>query len=103
MCVQLFYQLYVLMFYVYTFQNNELSELWMRYGTRKAQRFIPIHALYGSLRHTKSLFILKAHIATGCDVTANYEQRIEACPDYLTSMSRLFSTFWFLCLMRKFD
>ena len=27
MCVQLFYQLYVLMFYIYTFQNNELCEL----------------------------------------------------------------------------
>ena len=101
MCVQLFYQLYVLMFYIYTFQNNELSELWMRYGTRKAQRFIPIHALYGSLLHTKSLFILKAHITTGCDVTANYEQRIEPYKHVQIIFNVLVRKN--LCLMRKFD
>ena len=60
----------LLLNYMYTFQNNELSELWTQYGTGNALQFIPINALYGSFAHTKSSVILKTCIVAGCGVTS---------------------------------
>ena len=60
----------LLLRYIYAFQNNRLSEFWMRYGTENVQSFIPVHPLYGSPGHNKSSVIQKAHYITGYDVTS---------------------------------
>ena len=69
---------------MYTFQNNGLSDFWMRYGIGNAQRFIPIHVLYGSLGHTYNSVILKAQIITDCDVTSKFgtkDRALKACSE----------------------
>ena len=56
--------------YMEHFTNIGLIEFWIRYGTGKKSRFLPIHELVISLGQNLSSVVLKAHILTGCDVTS---------------------------------
>lgn len=49
---------------------NELSELWMKFGTGNSTRFIPLDFVASQLGPIICSVIIKAHILTGCDITS---------------------------------
>ena len=52
------------------FVSFDIEELWVRFGTGKHTRNIPIHLIFKELGTNISSVIIKAHILTGCDLTS---------------------------------
>ena len=51
------------------FVSFDIEELWIKFGTGKHTRNIPIHLMFKELGTDISRVIIKAHVLTGCDLT----------------------------------
>ena len=60
----------LLIHYMNEFMSRGLKELWIKYGTGKSERFIPIHILFTKLDSSISSSLLKMNVLTGSDVTS---------------------------------
>ena len=68
----------LLLYYIHEFMSNELSELWMKFGTGDTSRFIPLHLIVSQIGQIVCSVIIKAHILTGCDVTSKIRTKVAA-------------------------
>ena len=57
------------------FESFNVEELWLRFGTGKHTRDIPVHLIFKKIGTNISRMILKAHILTGCDLTSKVETK----------------------------
>ena len=61
----------VALFYMPTFLQEGLQELWVRAGRGSTTRFVPLHILYAPLGPLMYTVLPALHSLTGCDVTIN--------------------------------
>ena len=57
----------LLLYYLSTYKEYGLKQLWIRIGSGEKQRFIPVHTLGKKLGPELCKVVLKLHIDTGCD------------------------------------
>ena len=62
----------LLLYYLFTYKEYGLKQLWIRVGSGNNQRFIPVHVLGEKLGPELCKVILKLHIGTGCDYQSNW-------------------------------
>ena len=68
----------VLLLLVSHFQSMQCQYLWMKSGTSKKRRYIPIDAVFNKLPRSSASYLLSFHALTGCDTTsyiANHTKR----------------------------
>ena len=68
----------LLLFLVSHFQRRQCQHLWMKSGTSKKWRYIPIDAVFNKLRSGSAPSLLAFHALAGCDTTsyiANHTKR----------------------------
>ena len=68
----------LLLRYVCHWISHGLSLLWVRFGTGKNRRFIPVHELFKKLGPEMSKVLIKAHILTGNDELSKIGTKIGA-------------------------
>ena len=57
------------------FQQLNIEELWVAFGTRDALHYIPIHTIVAQLGRDKSMALLMFHAVTGCDTVSCFSGR----------------------------
>ena len=77
-----------LLFYMPTFLQEGLQELWVRAGRGNTTHFIPLHILYAWLGPLTSTVLPALHGLTGCDVTSEIGTKKAALKA---------ATLWFTC------
>ena len=60
----------VLLLLVSHFQRMQCQHLWMKSGTSKKRRYIPINAVFNKLPSGSASSLLAVHALTGCDTTS---------------------------------
>ena len=63
----------VLLLLVSHFQRTQCQHLWMKSGTSKKRRYIPIDAVFNKLPSGSASSLLAFHALTGCDTTSYIE------------------------------
>ena len=61
----------VLLLLVSHFQRRQCQYLWMKSGTSKKRRYIPIDAVFNKLPSGSASWLLAFHALTGCETTSN--------------------------------
>ena len=54
------------------FQDLEVTELWVAFGTGKHLRYVPVHIIANAMGKEKSRALLAFHAFTGCDQTSSF-------------------------------
>ena len=67
----------VLLIFVSHFQSMQYQQLWMKLGTSKKWRYVPIDAVFKKVTKASAASLLAFHALTGCDTTSYIAKHIK--------------------------